>query len=286
MKYCVNYRRDLKCRTEVDELRITYRKEDTTLFDFLRLYKDKRINIVIPDAEDFIACNEIKKFIAFEEERIANNHNYVFVLLSCEDSHCQDLYTIIRNEIGVEIYFNDRINNWDTLIGLVNKYEISDVYITEDLGFELPFVRNFLSPYGIRIRCFANVAQSQWEETPIFKKFFIRPEDVDVYEDYIDVLEFYYERIDQQNVLYRVYSKEKKWSGKLAEIIFSCEEDVDNRCILPEFAEKRLSCSKKCYRGGKCLFCHRALSLAKTMADAELRFVQTEKEEDNFKIDF
>ena len=45
MKYCINYRRDLKCKKEADELRIEYDRADTTLIRFLEKYKDKRINI-------------------------------------------------------------------------------------------------------------------------------------------------------------------------------------------------------------------------------------------------
>jgi len=51
-----------------------------------------------------------------------------------------------------------------------------------------------------------------------FKQFFIRPEDVDIYGEYVDVIEFY-DSIEQQNVLYEVYFKDKEWNGKLREII-------------------------------------------------------------------
>ena len=67
----------------------------------------------------------------------------------------------------------------------------------KDLGFELPLVRAFCNEHGVRIRCFANVAQSRWEGTPIFKKFFIRPEDVDIYEDYVET-----------DKITRIYTKE------------------------------------------------------------------------------
>lgn len=280
MKYCIKYRRDLKCKDEADELSIIYDRADTTLFRFLKKYKDKRINIFIEDPADFIDHNDIKRFESFEQE--IDTINYAFVLPDCRTLNSKNLYKMIKNRLSKAlVYFNTRVNNWDVLMGLVSNYEISDIYITEDLGFELPFVKSFLEPYGIRIRCFANVCQSQWEGTQPFKTFFIRPEDVDTYEPYIDVLEFFYVRIDQQNVFLRIYSQEKKWSGNLAEIIFSFyEEDVDNRCILPEFAEKRLSCSRKCYRGEKCLFCHRALGLAKAMTKAQIHFTHNESLEE------
>ena len=270
MKYCINYRRDIKCKNEVDELRINYNRNDSTLFDFISVHKDQRINIVINDVKEFTEHYEWRKFAAFETKE-ENPHNYAIVLPSCSDSECIALYEVLLEKTNVPMYFNTRVNNWDTLIGLA-EMEISDMYIVEDLGFELPRVSEYLKSKGIRIRAFANVCQSSWRQTPAFKTFFIRPEDVDIYDEYIDVLEFFYERPDQQNVLYRVYSKEKKWAGNLSEIIFGFNEEVDSRCLLPEFATKRLNCGKKCYRGHHCEFCERALRLSKTMRDSNLVF--------------
>lgn len=271
MKYCVNYRRDLKCKDDVDELRIDYNRSDTTLFDFLILHKDQHININIVDVEDFINHYEYKKFIGFEQREDCS-HNYSFVLQDYKDAKCKTLYEIfIANHLQAPIYFNTKVNNWDVLIGMA-ELQISDMYIVEDLGFDLPRVSEYLKAKNIKVRTFANVCQSAWSTTPTSRTFFIRPEDVDLYSSYVDVIEFYYSRIDQQNILYKIYAKDKKWAGNLSEIIMGFKEDVDSRCFLPEFAEKRLSCCKKCQRGNSCTICDRTFSLAKTMFKSDLTF--------------
>lgn len=279
MKYCVNYRRDLKCKNDVDELRIDYNRSDTTLFDFLILHKDQHININIIDAEDFINHYEYRKFISFEKKEDCP-HNYSFVLADYREEKCKIIYNQIITNLKASVYFNTKVTDWDTLIGMA-ELNISDMYITENLGFDLPFVSEYLKEKGIRVRTFANVCQSSWFTTPTLKTFFIRPEDVDIYDPYVDVLEFYYERIDQQNVLYRVYAIEKKWSGNLAEIIIGFNENIDSRCILPEFAERRLRCNKRCLRTNNCQFCDRMLKLSKTMEESGLRFRADESTEMN-----
>ena len=64
MKYCINYRRDIKCKNEVDELRIDYNRNDSTLFDFISVHKDQRINIVINDVKEIIKLAHQKNIVA------------------------------------------------------------------------------------------------------------------------------------------------------------------------------------------------------------------------------
>ena len=58
---------------------------------------------------------------------------------------------------------------------------------------------------NIQIRVFPNVAQSR-SEIPAIKQFFIRPEDLNAYEPYVDIYEFY--RVNSSintDVLYEIY---------------------------------------------------------------------------------
>ena len=44
---------------------------------------------------------------------------------------------------------------------------------------------------GIHIRTFCNICQKSWQETNPLQTFFIRPEDISLYEGYIDTIEFF-----------------------------------------------------------------------------------------------
>ena len=124
---------------------------------------------------------------------------------------------------------------------------------------------------------FPNVAQSSWEGTAALKKFFIRPEDVDAYEPYIDTFEFWDDSDEYRNhqkhmniVLHHIYAIDKKWFGKLNEIIYGLDCDIDSRFTIPRFAEMRIKCNKKCMKGGSCNICDNIYDLSKTLEKAEI----------------
>lgn len=176
MKYCVDFNKDFRYLNEIDELNIHFRKNDTSLLDFLLLYKDKRVNIIIDNEEDFIKSECIKIFDAIIEKH--PEVNFVFRI----NHTFKDLIKILKeNPIKHKFFFDaSAIRDWDTLLMYI-ELEPSDIYITESLGFELDVVAKVLHEKGIRIRVFPNVAQSSWSKMPIIKQFFIRPEDVSIY---------------------------------------------------------------------------------------------------------
>ena len=157
------------------------------------------------------------------------------------------------------------INNWDTLQGYI-KYKPSDMYIVEALGFEINKVAKVLHNENIKIRTFANVAQSSWREIDPLRKFFIRPEDIPIYEPYIDVIEFFNSK-NSSSTLYKIYSKDKKWFGQLNELILDFDSDIDNRFIVSKFAEHRTRCGKRCLKGENCKFCDTIYQLSQTLKE-------------------
>ena len=111
------------------------------------------------------------------------------------------------------------------------------------------------------------------KDTIDIKKFWIRPEDVEVYGQYIDTIEFF-GTPQQVGVLLKVYKEDKKWFGQLKEIIFGLKSDLDSRYIVPRFAEQRVSCKKECLKGGKCRICERVVDLSHSLKDANLIITQ------------
>ena len=154
------------------------------------------------------------------------------------------------------------------MIGLL-EYGVSDVYIVENLCFELDKVAEVAKKYNAQVRVFPNVAQSKFTDTSALKKFFIRPEDLDAYNEYINVIEFY--NVDNKiDTYYEIYAIDKKWFGKLNEIILDFNSDIDNRYIIPRFVEKRIKCGKKCLKDGYCQRCDNIEQLSFTLEESEL----------------
>ncbi len=255
MKYCLNYNRttqQMKCIQEADEWTIEYNSKDNTLLEFLELHQNIRINLYIKELLDL-------KFL----EDLCNKYKNLYLKLS------KEYYEKLKeNKVDIRFYFDILATDWDTFIGCIN-FGVSDIYIAENLGFELDKVAAIAHSKDIKLRAFPDVAQSKWKDSDSLKKFFIRPEDIDFYSDYIDVIEFYNDD-KKLEIYYKIYAKDKKWFGKLNEIILDFNSELDNKYIIPRFPEKRVSCGKSCLKGGHCRRCDRIEQLSNTLEERKL----------------
>jgi hypothetical protein len=133
-----------------------------------------------------------------------------------------------------------------------------------------------LHSFNIEVRCFPNVAQSHWSDTSALKKFFIRPEDTIWYEKYVDVYEFF-GKPETIATYYKIYAIDKKWFGKLNEVILSFDGELDSRFLLPSFAERRIGCGKRCLKGRGCRICEATEQLSAQLEKDGLMFTDFEK---------
>lgn len=264
MKYCVedyiNLSTELK--ETVDEITIYYQNQITPeLIEFLDKNRHRRVNLYIEEEETFFKKNQYKAIAAIYEEQ-----KYNISLLF--NSYNEKNYEGYLSQKKIPFFYKDNINNWDTLIGML-ELGVSDVYIVEDLGFDIINVSERVHSYNAQIRVFPNVAQSTWEKTPSLKKFFIRPEDVLLYEEYIDVFEFFGQSKDFATY-YKIYAIDKKWFGLLDEIIIGFEGNLDSRYIIPGFAKQRIKCNKKCLKTKRCQTCEIVERLSHNLEKAGL----------------
>lgn len=272
MKYCVNdyFNLNNKLKDEIDEITIYYQNQVTPeLIEFLNKNRHRRVNLYIAEEESFFQKNQYKVIASLYEEQ-----QYNISLLF--DKYNEEKYTEYLSQKRVPFFYKNHINNWDTLIGML-ELGVSDVYIVEDLGFDIVKVSEKVHNYNVRIRAFPNVAQSSWNLTSDLKKFFIRPEDIHIYEKYIDVLEFFGSSKNFETY-YKIYAKDCKWFGKLSEIIIDFNGDLDSRFIIPNFAEARIKCEKKCLRGGKCKICDRIEDLSHSLEASNFIIQVNDKE--------
>lgn len=170
-------------------------------------------------------------------------------------------------------YFSKQVAiEWELFYELAH-LGVSDIYIGEQLGFELDKVAAAAAKYKVRTRIYPNVAQSARAETDPLKKFFMRPEDTDIYNRrYISTFEFYMpEEIDLNwDVLYRAYAINKNWHGPLNEIILGLDHGINNTYLSPRWSETRMSCARKCLKGRHCEMCNTLYELSKSIANMEV----------------
>jgi len=258
MKYSLNYNQNTEyaeCISKANEWNIVYNSKDTTLLEFLNLHKDKRINIYFKEKVE-------QKFL----EDLCDKYNNIYLKLNYQEY--KDFFLDEQNKPKIRFFFDIEINDIDILNGVL-KLGVTDVYLVENLCFELKELSTIIHSYNTSIRVYPNVAQSKWYNTPALKKFFIRPEDIDFYEDYIDTIELY--NVDKQiDIYYNIYAIKKKWFGKLNEIIIDFNSEIDNKYIIPRFAEMRIKCNKKCFKGGRCRRCDIIEQLSDSLEAGEI----------------
>lgn len=264
MKYCAKFCKGLNLN-RFEEISIIYERQAQELVSFIQEHKEQRVILVIK-------FDEIKHFYQSQEWKLINaiHREYPDINLSVclEDISSFHMVDEVEKEIAqkleVPVFFGICATNFDQLQYLLS-LNVSDVYLTEEICFDLKRAKKLCSNYGVTIRAFPNIAQSGVRETPALHKFFIRPEDIQEYGKYIDVLEFW-GPIDRQEVLQRIYSKER-WFGDLKEIILDLNIAFDSRRILPVFGEIRSTCKRKCMAGEDCTMCDKILSIAEKLED-------------------
>ena len=216
------------------------------------MHIDKRINLLINDIKLLNFCEELSK-------------KYTNLYIKFIDI---ELDILKEKNIHFNFFTNTLVNNIDIMQQLID-LQVTDMYIVEGLGFELEKISNYLHKNNIQIRVFPNVAQSQWKNLPALKKFFIRPEDLEFYNQYIDIIEFF-EADKKLDVYYDIYMNKKKWFGRLDEIIIDFNSSLDNKYVIPKFAELRAGCRRKCLQGESCHRCEQIENLASSLEKSNL----------------
>lgn len=172
-------------------------------------------------------------------------------------------------ESGLKFFFAEVVDSWDKLNGFI-QLGVSDVYVGNEFAFNMEDISAVCKQTNVNIRVFANVAQTSFpvvENT--MAQFFIRPEDLAMYDDLVDVIEFY-GPIDRQDILYEIYTK-GKWIGNLGELIIGVKEDINNTLITPIFGTLRRSCGKRCAYSKSCNICPRFVSIQRTLEEVANR---------------
>lgn len=274
MKYCINYSNKSHIIDKVDEILIRYDKNKILeLFtQFIPAHLNQRVIVQLIEENNIdTIVNNLKKIISIYNEN--KDIKFDIQLPFYNQKFMEEL-----KDTNLKYFFKAAANSWDKFTGLISQ-NVSDIYITDELAFELDKVAEIAHKNNIKVRIYPNVAQSRWDKLSDILKFFIRPEDIEMYEPYVDVCEFYGNKAQQIDTYYKIYQEDKKWFGDLQEIIIGLDSKIDSRYIIPRFAEKRIKCGKDCLKGGKCEMCKRILDLSEQLENAHL-IVQIDKEKE------
>lgn len=207
------------------------------IFDTLAA-EDKRI-IVMYGKLDSILCDFLKSY----------NESYPISVILESPKYFEEIYPIsyfYNLTVDNKEYYNDAVAT-----------EVSDIYVGGSLGFSMEHMRK---PHEKNVRVTPCLPQTNGL-FPKHNSFFIRPEDINLYEDYIDTIDFAF--VDNGAILADVYISNKKWIGDLSEIIRGLPQGLYGEGIIPDFGMRRLSCEQRCQnRGNRCNICERYAELS------------------------
>ena len=250
--FSLKYRRSGKYNDTIDEIRITYHQDLENFEAFLQEHSEQRVVLCI---EGEFSSLEVSLFVPF-----LKYSNWALRF----DDVSEEVYVELQ-KFNIPFFSNKKVSNWDALSVMLN-LGVSDVYVTEELCFELDKVAAVVHRSGAKVRLYPNIAQANCEIDPL-KKFFIRPEDIEIYDDYVDVYEFFLPadtELSVEEVLYEAY-KEERWFGPLNEIIIGLDSDIDSRYMSTQWGIRRVRCGKKCLKDFPCDLCNTIYQLSKTL---------------------
>lgn len=263
MKYSVNFSNHFSL-SAFDEIIIKYDKQDASLLNFLEEHSKQRIILSIDNIYDFDdshceQLNHIYERYPYFAVRLLSICS--FDLVSPEMQH-------IKEQLTMPCFFGYVVTTFDELQHIL-AFEVSDVYLAEDICFDLVRAKSLCRAHNTAVRAFPNVAQASVATSPALTKFFIRPEDVVIYDNVIDILEFW-GPLEKQAVLYLIYSH-GQWAGDLQSLILDLNFSFDSRAIVNDFAKKRKTCRRKCMRGDECTLCKDVYDFSQKLAEQNLQ---------------
>lgn len=267
---CTEYIKDFKYKDDnslkeyninVEEKHLTDNSLET-LKQFLLNHKNKKINIRL--TEKNMSKEYINKIISFFNEIVLIDDfvdlNFSFII---PNQYIDEKYiTKYLKSSHFKYFFETPALDWDTINKLIY-FGASEIYIGGNLGFEIENVSNYLHNKNIKVRAFPNVCQySFWKGLKSILNFWIRPEDMEFYSQFIDVYEFWNSERSPATI-YKIFVKDQKWDDDLSLIINGMTDPLDSRAINNEtFQLSRVSCGKRCQKGFSCNLCNMAQDLS------------------------
>lgn len=240
-----NDRPDIEFNIPYDDTR---KDELEKFIDFLDLYPNTRINI------------EFKNEINLQHMKVINKTSEnVYVRVKAKDF-------VIVGDLRKEkcnFFVDSEIPAYN--LSMLHTYialGVTDVYIADDLCYNLQKVRNLCFDNGVRLRTVLNrIPMTTFDRGISPKSPFYRPNDIDYLKMYFDTFEFDCGKpFDWRkfNTLYTTFFIKKDWDGDLSEINLDMRMSLDNRSLTDDFSYYKMNCDRRC---DECNICYNMMCM-------------------------
>lgn len=248
MKYCVSGRQQDSILKKVDEIKFNL-NDIQKIQDIIQMDSNKSIIISLKFHENI----DIKTY-----NDLSNQLNKLVIGI-------ENLNIVKDLPENVKWYWSYPIQSYyelDTVLKLGPEY----ILLGPPLCFDL---KNIKSKTNAKIRLVANVANLPYlpRENGI-NGCWIRPENIEDYEEYVDVIEFEEPDLTKEATLLHIYQDNKKWPGNLNLLLTNFNINVNNNAIPKEIGKIRTSCGQKCMSRGTCNYCNSVITFANAIDKA------------------
>lgn len=247
MKICTSYFQPEFICNQVQEIRYSMTALMSAL-EYAERHPEKKIIIEIFSLDDN-KLPKIDKLFALQQER--DNIFYDFYILS-------DLVKYSKsNHRPSRVMFHQPATTWG-LIQILMYYNVSDITIDEPLTFNMSEIAANVRANGINIRVRPNIAKNRYEQEMEsdsgIRHFWVLPQHLNFYEEYIDVLDLIDNNSERETAVVNTYLNNKPYEASLSLLVEGIEHDVGASFIDDRFVIRRLNCGQTCMKNTN--YCH------------------------------
>ena len=157
---------------------------------------------------------------------------------------------------------------------------VSDVYIVDDLCYQLDKVRKFCDKNNIQLRFILDEIPSRnknADEDP--KTPYFVPEVINELDQYVDVFEFTENDSKAKlRTLYKIWFEKQEWRENLRNLYPQLKMDIPNQSLISDFINYKMTCGYKCAYGSSCRKCNQFLEIANIRYKKNIEYVPKKKE--------
>lgn len=237
MFYSVDYKS--KRLEQADEIRCPVNQLGL-IYDFIKEHPDKRYNVILNKWAEDDQIEKVKEQIEYIKAAGADYTICCNTLIEAQ---------VLINE-GYNAYHNIPITDWEMFDTYLYQRNFSDVWIDGPLGFQIDELKS-ITGYGGVIRAIPNQPLNG------IKGFYIRPEDIYLYENGITMIEL------SNDIEFDIY-KRGVFNQDINLIIHGFPDSLNNSMISEEFGKHRLNCGQWCMVPSRhCHYCDIEFNIVK-----------------------
>lgn len=244
MKYCLSSRQKQEYLKKADSIKVAFRDRNI-IPDLIEKYPNAEIVVLIHrEKDEKFNWSEMKMWGILARGRLVCCLQNLMDVEECKNAN-------------LPFYWGYPVNNYYDLRALKD-LGVAYVRLDAPLFFEMDEVKKF----DIPVRAVPNVAHlgDIPNKNGIFGTW-IRPEDIEFYENYVAICEFENCDLNKEATLFQAYQNEE-WNAGLNILLYNFNMLANNNLIWYNSLQKRLNCGQKCQKNGKCTICNKVIELA------------------------